>query len=446
MKLSTTLPAVFVLLVSLSFGNDKSSDYSKYWHQWRGPDGTGVAPHGDPPVEWDASKNIRWTVEIPGEGHATPIVWDDKIFVLTAVDTGKTVEAPKEEPTGGRRRRRPPAKPTNQYKFVIMAIERMSGKILWEKTACEALPHEGKHRDSSWASNSPITDGERLYAYFGSRGLYCYNMQGKLLWKNDFGDMTVARSFGEGNSPAIHGDTIVVVWDHEGDSFIVALDKRTGKKRWRKDRDESTSWSTPLIIEHDGKPQVITSATNRVRSYDLAIGTVIWECGGLTRNVIPSPVYRDGTVYVMSGFRGSALLAIRLDMAKKDITDSENAIAWKYNKNTPYVPSPLLYGDELYFFQVNNAALSCLDVESGKANYSREALEGVRGIYASPVGAKGRVYLAGRNGVVKVIKQGPEYEVLASNALDDSFNASPAIVGNELYLRGIKTLYCIAEE
>jgi len=434
-------------LLTLSSPADETSDYDKYWPQWRGPEGTGMAPHGDPPVEWSEEKNVRWKLAIPGEGHASPIVWGEVVYVLTAVKTEKTVEAgsgeAEQEPASGRRRRSRARKPTNLYEYVVMAVDRKSGKVLWQKTACEELPHEGKHADGSWASPSPVTDGERLYAYFGSRGLFCYDMEGELLWKKNFGDLTIAHSFGEGTSPALHGDMLVINWDHEGESFICALNKKTGKEYWRKERDEPTSWGTPLIVDVDGDPQIVVNGTNRVRGYDLTTGFPIWECGGMTRNTVPTPIEGDGRVFVMSGFRGAALVAIDLAGASKDVTGTET-VAWTHDKRTPYVPSPLLDEGRLYFLATNTGVLSCFDADSGEALYTGQKLDGIRGVYSSPVGAQNRVYFSGRNGVFVVIKNSSSYEVLARNSLDDSFSASPAIVGDELYLRGFKSLYCIA--
>ncbi|MFQ5907168.1 MAG: PQQ-binding-like beta-propeller repeat protein, partial [bacterium] len=312
--------ACFCILSTLAWGTEPSSDFKGYWPQWRGPQATGVAPHGDPPVEWDEDKNVRWKIEIPGKGHASPIVWGEKVFVLTAIETDKAVEsqeAEEDEQQLPEWRRRMGRKATKVHQFAVLAIDRRDGKILWQRTAREEFPHEGTHEEGSWASNSPVTDGEHVYAYFGSRGLHCFDMQGNLLWEKDFGDMSTRMSFGEGSSPALYGNTIVVNWDHEGQSFIIALDKRTGKELWKVDRDEATSWATPIVVEHNGNPQVVVSATKRVRSYDLATGELIWECGGMTLNVIPSPVADNGMVYVTSGFRGNALLAIRLDLASE---------------------------------------------------------------------------------------------------------------------------------
>lgn len=445
----------FVLCLFLAFAlagwADDESDFAKFWPEWRGPEGTGVSPHGDPPVEWSEDKNVRWKLAIPGEGHATPIVWGDAVYVLTAVETEKVVEGAasggEEEspPAGGRRRMRAPRKPSSVYEYLVMAVDRKSGKVIWKQTACEEQPHEGKHPDGSWASPSPVTDGERLYAFFGSRGLFCYDRSGELVWKKNFGDMIIARSFGEGSSPTLYGNMLVVIWDHEGDSFICALDKKTGKEYWREERDEATTWGTPLVVEVDGDPQIITNGTNRIRSYDLTTGILIWECGGMTRNTIPTPVENDGRVFVMSGFRGSALLAIDLAEASKDITGTES-IAWSYDKGTPYVPSPLLDGGRLFFLAVSTGSLSCLDTDTGEVLYAGQKLDGIRGVYSSPVGAQSRAYFLGRNGAAVVIKNSGSYEVLARNSLDDSFSASPAIAGNELYLRGFKNLYCIAAD
>ncbi len=325
-----------------------------------------------------------------------------------------------------------------------MALDRRTGKTVWERVVREQIPHAGNHQDGSLAPASPVTDGEHVFAYFGSRGLYCLDMKGEVVWEKDLGDMQTRNGFGEGSSPVLHGATIVVNWDHEGDSFIVALDKTTGRERWRRARDEVTSWSTPLILEDGGRPQVVVSAAGRVRGYDLASGKTVWECGGLGVNCAPTPVADFGLVFAMSGYRDPALLAIRCRGAEGDLTDSAS-VAWRLDRGTPYVPSPLLYGDALYFTQKNSGILSCYNAKSGSPFYDQQRLDELSGIYASPVGANNRVYIVGRNGATYVLKRGPEFDVLAINNLNDSFTASPAIAGDELYLRGLKHLYCLAE-
>ena len=461
---TTSIHLGVLCLVAISLSRlELSADTAGEWPQWRGPDGTGVAPHSNPPVEWSEKENIRWKVAIPGKGHASPIVWGDRIFLLTAIETDEigetqpteevgeapTVEKPAEERRWRRRGRgrwrgMRGITPKNVHEFAILALNRQDGTVLWQRTLRRELPHEGTHNDGSWASISPVTNGEYVYVSFGSRGLYCLDMEGNLKWEKNLGRMTIRMGFGEGSSPVLLDDRLIVNWDHEGDSFIVALSKKTGEELWRVPRDEQTSWATPLVVEHDGRSQIITNGTRRVRSYDGKNGELIWETGGMTPNAIPSPVAAGGVVYLISGFRGNALLAIPLASASGDITDSD-AIAWSLDRDTPYVPSPLLYGDNLYFLKENSGILTCLDPATGNHRFGPQRLEGIEGVYTSPVGAAGRVYIAGRNGATLVIRQGPEFEVLAENHLDESFTASAAIAGDEIFLRGQTSLYCIGE-
>jgi outer membrane protein assembly factor BamB len=400
-----------------------------------------VAPEADPPVEWNESKNVKWKVAIPGRGTSTPVVWDDQVFILTAIpDDSSAAAEPAPSGPGGRGRSEQPTQP---QKFTVLSYHRADGKIRWQHTARTQVPHEGHHKDHGFASASPVTDGKVLIASFGSFGLYAYTLQGTLLWEKDLGDMRTRNSFGEGSSPALHGNTVVVLWDHEGEDFIVALDARNGTELWRQKRDEPTGWSTPLIVEHQGKPQVIVNGTNKVRAYDLANGRLLWEVGGQTVNAIPTPVAGDGRVIVMSGFRGAALQVIRLG-GSGDLAGTDSVV-WTHNKSTPYVPSPLLYGNHLYFFAGNNALLSIFDASTGKPGVEAERLNGITGVYASPVGAANRVYLLGRDGGALVLRNGLQLEVLATTKLDDGFDASPAAVGRELFLRGRENLYCIAK-
>lgn len=408
------------------------------WPQWRGPLATGVAPASDPPLSWSEEENVRWKVGIPGRGHGSPIVWGDRVYLLTSVPVAEKGEPAVEQ--GGRGRG---VAPSGAVRWTVLALDRATGEVAWERVAREGTPHEGTHTDGSWASASAATDGEVLLAYFGSQGLYAFDLAGDLLWSKDLGDMATRNSFGEGSTPVLADGTVVVNWDHEGDSFIVALDAEDGRELWRRQRDEVTSWATPIVVERGGRRQVVVSATGRVRAYDLETGEELWQAGGQTVNVVPSPVYGDGLVYAASGFRGSALKAIRLAEAEGDVTDGE-AIAWSHDRDTPYVPSPLLYGDQLYFLKVNSGIVTSLDARTGEVRFGPERLPGIDGVYASPVAAAGRIYFIGRNGKAVILGDGPEFEVLAENALDDSFSASPAIAGDEIFLRGSSHLYCIA--
>ncbi len=442
MKRALLLAAYLCFISANLWADDFVSARQLYWHQWRGPWANGVAPHGDPPVQWDENTNIQWKVEIPGEGNSTPVVWGDQVFLSAAVKTDRTVDSlppPAGEPPGGYLTKRP----ANYYRFVLMSLDRKTGRVLWEQTANEEVPHEGRHPTNSYASGSPTTDGRCVYVSFGSRGVYCFDVEGRLRWKRDPGDMITRFGWGEGTSPALHGDRLAVNWDHEGDSFLAVLDARTGETLWQADRDEVTSWSTPLAVEHGGVTQLVTSAARRVTGYDLATGEILWECGGQTVNVIPSPVTAGGVVFCMSGFKGSALYAVPLD-ARGDLTDTDRVL-WHRHRGTPYVPSPLLYDDLLYFTKSNAPIMSCVHVKTGEPLIDGVRLPGLSSLYASPVGAAGRVYFVARDGTALVIRHQPKLEVLATNTLDDPIDASPAIVGKQMFLRGKSHLYCIAE-
>jgi outer membrane protein assembly factor BamB len=441
---------IFAGLLALEVPNTSSGaadpEAARNWPQWRGPFMTGVAPEAAPPLTWSETENIRWKREVPGAGTATPIVWGERVFILTAVNTGKKAEAPPPAAVGPASGGPPSVKPGGEiFQFKVLCLNRKDGKTLWEKVAREEAPHEGHHPDHGFASASPVTDGKVVLAYFGSRGLHCYDMDGQLKWSKDFGRMHTRNTFGEGASPALWGSTVVVVWDDETDNdFIVALDKQTGKELWRTPRNEATGWSTPLVVDYEGKPQVVVSATGKVRSYSLEDGKEIWECAGQTANAIPTPVASKDTLYATSGFRGSALYAIALghsgDLAGTD------AIRWVVKKNTPYVPSPLLVNGRIYVLSGNNAVLSCFEAASGAPVFEGEKLEGLSGVYASPVAAGDRVYVLGRNGVCVALKEGKKLEVLATNKLDDKSDSTPALVGKDIFIRGHQSLYCISAE
>jgi len=427
MKLFRFIPLLFVILANPVF-SQTGTDYESNWPSWRGPLSNGIAPKGNPPVSWSENTNIKWRTPIQGKGFSTPIIWDKYVFVTTAIQKGGVSGSA-----------------TMPYIFNVVALNRADGKILWEKTVADEEVQDRIQQTASHVSSSSVTDGKFLYAYFGSRGLFCLDFKGNIIWKRDFGLMQKRNNFGEGSSPALYDDRIVVQWDHEGQSEIFCVDKSTGKDLWKKERDEPSSWSTPFILKYDGKVQVITAASNKVRSYDLDNGDIIWECSGLTGNVIPSPVFGDGILYVMSGYSGNALLAIRMAGTKGDISGT-NAIVWSTNVNTPYVPSPLLINKRIYFLKSNSGALSCLDAATGKAWYAVKMLDNLGVVYNSPVYADGRIYQLGATGLTYTLKDGPELEIISENKLDDSFSASPAIAGDEIFLRGLKYVYCIARD
>jgi outer membrane protein assembly factor BamB len=415
--------------------------YLSSWPQWRGPLANGVAPQANPPIRWSETNNVRWKLPLPGKGHASPIVFGDSIYVLAAAPVGP-LQKPVYDDAPGVHDSQPV---TQRHQFMVVAVSRADGKVLWQKSLKEEWPHEGGHVTGSLASNSPVTDGEHLYVFFGSRGLYCLDLKGEVKWQKDLGRMHTLHAHGEGSSPVLYGDTLIVCWDHEADSFLYAFDKNTGKQLWKVARDEKTSWSTPLVVEQDGKPQIIVSATKRVRGYDLTTGQQLWECAGLTDNVVSSPVYTKGVVIAGNSYYQQAMVAIRLAGAKGDITGTER-VAWKLNRLTPYVSSPLLYDDRLYFLRHNQNILSRLEPTTGKALGEPIRLDGINDfIFSSPVGAAGRIYITARDGTTVVLRHDRENGMVAVNHLDDSFSASAALAGREFYLRGERFLYCIAE-
>jgi outer membrane protein assembly factor BamB len=433
------------------------SAYERNWPQWRGPAGNGLVLEGNPPLEWSENQNVKWKVAIPGRGHATPIIWENKIVVLTAVPTGPatptpaaTAERPTAPPQGGGPgggrgpggRRGGGDAPTTDYAFTVLCFDRATGAKLWEQVARQERPHQGVQPSNSFSSGSPVTDGERIYASFGSSGLFCYDFAGNLIWEKDLGKVDV--TFGEGSSPTLVGDTLLVVQDNNNASFLYAFDKKTGRELWKQPRDEGSGWTTPFVLEHGGRTEVIISGSNAVRSYDPATGNVWWQCGGLGSNPVPMAVADDEFVYTMSGHRNPAALAIALGKSG-DLTGTE-AVRWRIDRGTAYVPSPLLYNGLLFFCQRTSGILTCMDAKTGTVHYDQHRIEGLADVYASPIGVSNRIYLPGQNGTTVVLENSKVVRILASNKLDDGFDASPAVVGNELFLRGRANLYCITEQ
>ena len=437
-------PAMIVLLYLLtSNAIAQDSSFAENWHQWRGPNANGVSMTADPPVLWSEDKNIKWKVAIDGEGTSTPIIWGDKVFVLTAIKTDEkdpSLPDPKDQPKTNFFDIK---RPNNKHAFVVLCLDRNTGIEIWRDTAITKIPHEGAHNDNDFASASPTTDGERLYCWFGSAGLFCYDLNGKKLWERELGEARVGSSLGEGCSPVIHKDKLVIVRDHSHKGSLEVLNAATGETLWRKTRDEDNAWATPLVLEHSGRTQVITAASDFVRSYDLDSGEIIWQCSGLTGNVTPCPVVDGDFVICMSGYQGHAAVAIPLTETG-NISGSEK-LRWTTDRGTPYIPSPLLYDGLLYINQSNQGILRCLDSKTGEVVFGPERLNGVSNIYASPVGAAQRVYIPGRDGATFVLKHSGTFEPIATNQLDERFNASPAVVGRNLFLRGEQHLYCIEE-
>ncbi|MCE2827455.1 MAG: PQQ-like beta-propeller repeat protein, partial [Verrucomicrobium sp.] len=309
------------------------------WPQWRGPLATGVSPTAQPPVEWSETRNVRWKLPLPGKGHSSPILLGERVIVMTAAPVGEAQKPVFDQAPGVH----DSVPVTHRHEYAVQSVSRKDGRLAWKTVVRE-----------EW---------------------------------HDLGRMNTLHAHGEGSSPVVHGGLLVVNWDHEGGSFIQAFDARTGDSRWKTARDEKTSWSTPIVVEVDGKPQVIVSATRRVRGYDLATGALIWECAGLTDNVVASPVVHRGVLIAGNSYYVQAMLALRLSGARGDVSDSDRVV-WRMNRLTPYVASPLLYDDTLYHLRHNQNVLVRLDPATGKLRGELLRLEGIRDfIFASPVGA-----------------------------------------------------------
>lgn len=373
----------------------------------------------------------------PPQPRSTSTSGSERPQIETRSIEGRTLGPP-----GGGRLSKP--RPSNVFQFVVASFDLESGKKLWQTVVTEEVPHEGGHGTNNFASASPVTDGKHLYVFFGSRGIFCLDMAGKVVWSADLGEQITRNEFGEGASVALHQDYLIVPWDHEAESFIAALDPKSGDLKWKTARAERTNWCTPIIAVHKGIEQVIMNGRT-VRSYNLKDGSLLWECGGQTENPIPTPFVHEGNVIATTGFRGAACYAISLD-SKGDVSQSKEHVKWYYNQNTPYVPSATLYKGQVYFLSENKNILTALDASTGKPVFARTRINGLDTIYSSIGAAADKIYVTGRNGTTVVMKAGAEPEVLSTNELGEEIDASPVFVGNKLLLRSASHLYCIQEK
>jgi outer membrane protein assembly factor BamB len=406
------------------------------WLQWRGPFNTGMAA-GDAPLRWSDSSNIRWKIAVPGKGHSTPLIVGNRLFLTTAVPTGRRSDVgPNRSRAGGG------ADAGLEHRFEVLAIDRETGKIVWQRTATVATPHEGYHRTyGSFASNSPATDGKRLFAFFGSRGLYTYDLNGNLLWQKDFGvRMRMDQAFGEGTGVTLHDDRLLLHFDHLDRGFLAMLEPDTGREIWRIPRTERFNWAAPFVAAHEGKRQVVVNGLT-VRSYEFETGKLIWEAAGLGENSIPQPVQHGDLVFAMSGHTIKMIMAIRL--GRTGNLSESNAIAWSTSRGAPYTPSPVVHQNRLYVV-TDTGLLSNFNAATGQPLYQQMRLPKPYNFKASPVGANGKLYLATEEGDVVVVRMGDQFEVLATNTLtDQSFISSPVITGGDIYLRSQTHLFRI---
>ena len=408
------------------------------WYQWRGPMMTGEAPFANPPTHWSETKNIKWKTPISGLGHSSPVVTSDAVYLTLAREVGEKFDPRPDTAPGAHDNKRV----SSQFEFVAVSVDRRSGKINWQRVLHSAIPHEGAHISGSLASQSPVTDGKHIWFFFGSYGLYCLNQEGKTVWSKNFGAMNTKHGHGEGASPVLTDNVLAINWDHEGQSFIAAFDKSTGNEIWRQERDEVTSWASPIVVAHDGRKQLIVAGTKRNRAYDLKTGETIWSCGGMSHNIVATPVHHDGLVFFGSSYEKRQMMAIRLQGAKGDITSTDNVV-WSRTARTPYVPSLLHYSNHLYFLRHYQGVLTRLKSDTGHEPSGPFRLGRMNEIYASPIAAAGRVYVTDRRGFTVVLNADDPNRDKIYNRLNDRFNASAAMSEDELFLRGERFLYCI---
>jgi len=415
------------------------------WAQWRGPESLGISPEKNLPTEWSENKNIRWKTPIGGRGLSSPIVWGNRIFLTTAIEgpvvpgakaVKHMIEDSKEfkhpDSVGGDR----------SHTFKVLCVDRDTGKVLWEKTAFEGTPYDDHHKKGSYASSTPATDGRYVYAFFGSEGLYCYDFDGKLVWKISLGGIG-SMGMGPGTSPVLYESTVILQCDEESGekSFIIAVDKKTGKEVWKTPRKVQASWATPILVRGGGRTELVTSGNELVISYDPATGKEFWRAKGVGSNAIPSPVAGHGMVFLSAGFPAKHVYAIRLG-GSGDLTDSAN-VAWKYDKGTAYVPSPILYGDYLYL-TTDRGILTCLDAKTGEVKYEGGRVPIPATFTASPVAFDGKLLLSSEDGDTFVVSAGPKHEIMRTNSIGEPIYASPAISDGRIFIRGEKNLYCIS--
>ncbi|UCF16639.1 MAG: PQQ-binding-like beta-propeller repeat protein [Phycisphaerales bacterium] len=414
------------------------------WPQFHGPS-AGVTEDCVLPSKWSAAENVAWTVDIPGRGWSSPIVWGQKVFITSAIG-GSDTEAPRKGLYLGGDRDKPSDK---SHLWMVYCIDFNSGKILWERLAHQAVPKHPLHIKNTYATETPVTDGQRVYAYFGNIGLFCYDMDGEELWSKELGSFKIRYNWGTAASPVLYKDWIFLVNDNEEQSFAMALGKITGTQMWRIDRDEKSNWATPYIWENAKRTELVTSGTDKVRSYDLN-GDLLWELGGMSNIVIPTPFAKHGLLYVTSGYVGDRkrpIFAIRPG-ANGDITleegQSSNAfIAWSHKQGGPYNPTPIVYGDYLYVLY-DRGMLSCYEAETGHEIYSRQRIDpGSRAFTASPVANHGRIFCLSEDGDMFVIQAGPHFKMLNKNALGEMCMATPAAHQGSLIIRTMSKLYRI---
>lgn len=430
------------LFVCLLLGADPTS---ANWPQFRGPLSLGTSEAKGLPEKWSTTENVAWKTPIPGRGWSSPIVWGDRVYLTTAISAGEEESPTKGLYFGGDR----PKPSQNIHRWVVYCLDLASGKILWEKEVHRGAPEGPRHIKNSYASETPVTDGERVYAYFGNLGLFCLDKDGNQLWSQKWGAFKTRLAWGTAASPVLYKDRIYIVNDNDQESFLLALDKKTGKQIWRVERDEKSNWATPYIWENELRTEIVTPGTGKVRSYDLD-GKLLWEMKGMSSIVIATPFSKFGLLYISSGYvldRTRPIYAIRPgasgDISLMDTETSNASIAWCQRRAAPYNPSPLIYGDHIYVLY-DRGFFGCYDARTGKEIYEQTRMgPGGTAFTSSPWAYNGKIFCLSEDGDTLVIEASQQYKVLGRNKLDEMCMATPALVGDRLLIRTLSALYCI---
>jgi len=448
MKQKLFLPCLIASLLLMAISGDGRREDN--WPSFRGRHAAGVSEGQNLPENWDGEQgvNIKWKTRIPGLAHSSPVVWADRVFIVTAISSrGEATFRHGLYGDGDASDDR------SVHQWKVYALEKKSGKILWEKTAYEGVPREKRHIKASYANSTPATDGRYVIAYFGSQGLYAFDMKGRSIWKKDLGVLNAGAydapdyEWGTASSPIIYNDLVIVQCDTQNESFLLAADIKTGKTVWKTIREELPSWGTPTIYPGKDRVELITNASNFIRGYDPATGQELWRLGGSSKITAPTPVFSDDLIVVASGRRPEAPIFVIRAGAAGDITlgneqTSSKHIAWSKQKRGSYMPTPLIYGDYLYVL-ANQGIFDCYNLKTGEEIYRERISHQGGGFSASPVAADGKLYLPSEDGGIFVVKAGPNFELLATNPMGELLMATPAISSGMMFVRTQHHLFAV---
>ena len=435
-----------VLALLLCTQNVLFGQTPEHWPQFRGPGARGVASGPNLPDRWSASENIAWKTDLPGRAWSSPIVWGSRVFLTTAVNLGELETPKKGLYLGGNR----PEPREVELEYRVICLDLVSGGMLWERVVHRGPPRGAVHLKNSFASETPVTDGERVYAYFGNQGLYCLDLEGNSIWSKPFEPRETRNGWGSAASPALHGDRLYIVNDNEEESYLLCLDKQTGNEVWRVARDEASNWSTPFIWQNEHRTEIVTQGSGKVRSYDLE-GNLLWWLTGMSGVTIPTPYADNGLLYAGSGYvldRHRPLYVIRPGASGDISVEPDQAgndwIVWCNHQAAPYNPSTLLYDGRL-FVLYDRGLLACFRALTGEPLFELQRIPEGRHFTASPWAYDGKVFCLNEDGVTFVFRAGDQFDLMHTNELadDDMCLATPAIAGDSLIIRTSARVYCV---